>query len=131
MSAVSRISVLATLASLLVAFAATTASAEPKNQYPFTRPAGARALVADVRSVAYPDVAPVPEAKNELPFTREMGDGTGSTSTGGGTGTLVAGGGNSGGVDWALVGWGLAGALTIAGGTAVALSRARLSPSAR
>jgi hypothetical protein len=131
MSAVSRITVLATLAALVTAVAAATASADPKNQYPFTRPVGTRALVADVRSVAYPDLAPVPEAKNELPFTRIVGGGTGSSSSGGTTGTLIAGGGNSGGVDWALVGWGLAGALTIAGGTAVALSRARLSPSAR
>jgi hypothetical protein len=78
-------------------------------------------------------VAPVPEAKNELPFTRQMGVAatTGTPARRGGAAILAAGGGGSGGVDRALLPWGLAGALTIAAGTAVALSHARLSSTAR
>jgi len=47
---------------------ATSAAAEPKNQWPFTRPIDSRILAQDVvkRSATVP---PVGEAKNEPPFT--------------------------------------------------------------
>ncbi len=131
MDASRRIVVLATLVAVVGAFVAGAANAEPKNMSPFTRPVDARVLVQVVRTASATDLAPVPEAKNELPFTRVVGTATGSTSTGGTNGTFALGGGSSGGVDWALVGWVLAAAVTVGGGTAVALSHARLSPRTR
>ncbi len=59
------------LASLVVTLgaAAGAASAEPKNQWPFTRSTDSRALTQALRSGGA-DAAPRPEAKNEPPFTR-------------------------------------------------------------
>ena len=131
MSAAPRIVVLATLVALVAVVAAGIASADPKNQYPFTRPVGTRVLGVDVvRAVAYPDLAPTPEAKNELPFTKQMDTtaaAVGTPTRRGAGAVFAAGGGSPGGLDWALVGWGLAAVLTVAGGSAVALAHARLS----
>jgi hypothetical protein len=131
MSASRKIVVLATLVAFVSAVAAGAANAEPKNVWPFTRPADSRVLGQAVRVSAAVDVAPVPEAKNQLPFTRRMAREGASASTGNSIGTLAGSGGDSGGVDWALVGWGFAAALTLAGGTAVALSSRRLPPHSR
>jgi hypothetical protein len=124
-----RIVVLATLVALVSALAAGTASAERKNQWPFTRPVDSRTLGQAVRAGSTLDVAPVPEAKNELPFTNWVGVRATSSSNAGSTaGALGAGGGDSGGIDWALIGLGFVAAVTLAGGTVVALSSRRLSP---
>jgi hypothetical protein len=123
-----KIVVLATLVALVSAVAAGAANAEPKNQWPFTRPVDARILGQSVRAGSTLDVAPVPEAKNEPPFTDRVGIRVESSGVGATTGTIAAGGGHSGGIDWPLVGLGFVAAVTLAGGSAVALSSRRLSP---
>lgn len=121
----------ATLVALIGAAAVGTANAEPKNQRPFTRPVDARTLNEGVREGTVVGVAPMPEAKNELPFTRSAGlRGVSSADNGSGS-TFVSAGGDSGGVDWTLVGWGSIALLTLAGGTAVALTSRRLPPHSR
>jgi hypothetical protein len=131
MSAHSKLVILATLVALVSAIAAGAANAEPKNQWPFIRPAGARALDQTARLSVALGVAPTPEAKNEMPFIRRIGA-RGTSAAGQGSGVaFAAAGGDSGGVDWTLVGWGLIAAVTVAGGTAVALSSMRLPPRSR
>jgi hypothetical protein len=127
MHASRKIVVLATLVALVSAMAAGAANAEPKNGWPFTRPVDSHTLGHTVRAGATLDVAPVPEAKNEPPFTNHVGI-RGESSGVGATGAIAAGSGDSGGIDWPLVGLGFVAAITVAGGTGVALSSTRLSP---
>lgn len=123
-----KIVVLATLVALVGAFAAGAAKAEPKNERPFTRPVDARIFGQAVRAGSTLDVAPVPEAKNEPPFTTRAGIRGESSSSGSSAGTIARAGADSGGIDWPLVGLGFVAAVTLAGGTAVALSSRRLTP---
>ena len=48
-----------------------TANAEPKNEWPFTRPIRTHTLHQSIRHQAA-DIVATPEAKNELPFTRPI-----------------------------------------------------------
>ena len=123
-----KIVVLATLVALVSAIAADAAKAEPKNEWPFTRPVDSRILGQAVRAGSVLDVAPAPEAKNEPPFTNRAGVRGESSTSGGSTGAFAVGGADSGGLDWPLVGWGFVASVTVAGGIAVALSSRRLSP---
>jgi hypothetical protein len=130
MQARSKIVVAATLVAVVGSLTAGAANAEPKNQRPFTRPVEARTLNAGVRAGTAVEVAPMPEAKNELPFTRTAGV-RGVSSADGGAGITFATGGDPNGIDWTLVGWGSVAFLTVAGGTAVALTSRRLPPRSR
>jgi hypothetical protein len=69
MSVAKKILVLAGLVAVIGCLAG-PANAEPKNQWPFTRPVESRGLAQTVNSMV--DSGPRPEAKNELPFTRPV-----------------------------------------------------------
>jgi hypothetical protein len=102
--------------SIAAGLMAGAASAEPKNQPPFTRPIDARSLTQGVQHQQTIDLPARPEAKNEWPFTRPMGTATGSSS--------VTPSAASGGIDWTLTGWGALVAVTFVGG-GVAVSQLR------
>jgi hypothetical protein len=144
------------LANLVVLLGASAgaASAEPKNQWPFTRSAGGRTLTQAVRSGGA-EAAPRPEPKNEPPFTRVVRPrtvvhgvrlaavdagprpepkneppftnlvGQNGLSHATAGATATVGAGGSGGIDWALGAWGSLVAITLVGG-AVALRRSAL-----
>lgn len=106
------------LSLLIAAVFAGAASAEPKNQAPFTRPIDARSVATGIVDVApvpeaknlmpftrqvVTDVEARPEAKNELPFTRPVAaDATSSASPNG--------------IDWTLTVWVVLAAIALAGG---------------
>ncbi len=117
----SRIRFLFTLAALVAAVAAllpASAGAEPKNEWPFTRPADPRILAQAVREHL---VAPMPrgEPKNELPFTRPVSFPVARQST------VVRS--SSASFHWADAAIGAAGALALVLATAAALTFARRS----
>ncbi len=94
---------------LVLAAGVGRASAEPKNQWPFTRHVDSRALAQSTFHNGVVDVSPRPEPKNEPPFTRivtpSAAHDTSFTATG-----------SSAGFDWPLAGWVALVALTIVGG---------------
>jgi hypothetical protein len=114
-----RIVILSSLVALLSTMIAGAASAEPKNQWPFTRPATSRVLTQAATN-GLVDSAPMPEPKNEWPFTRIVG--TRATSS---AGAATVSNGGSGGIDWPLAGWASLVAVTLVGG-GFALRRAAL-----
>ena len=122
MPALRRILVLATFVAVLGAVVAGAANAEPKNQWPFTRPVDSRSLSQSATN-GIVDPAPRPESKNELPFTRRVD--AGGTSSGGAVTPTAAGG--SGGIDWPLAAWGSLVAITLIGGAFVLLHGTRLT----
>ena len=117
----SRIRFLFTLAALVAAVAAllpASAGAEPKNEWPFTRPADPRILAQAVREHL---VAPMPrgEPKNELPFTRPVSVPVARQSSG-----AVS---NSASFNWTDAAIGASGALAIVLATAAAAALAHRS----
>jgi hypothetical protein len=84
-----------------------SAGAEPKNQWPFTRPANPRTLSA---AVLQPAVQVHGESKNQLPFTRVVGGRAVSNAVIAGqpAGTPV------GGTDWRDLGLGAVAGLALA-----------------
>ena len=153
-----RIVIFSTVVAVFSALVAGAANAEPKNEWPFTRPTSSR-ILTQAASSGVVDATPMPEPKNELPFTRLVGGrglSTAGTSGGGADVTpmpepknelpftrFVGGRGLSarsaprsssgaGGTDWPLVGWGLLVAITLVAGALVlrhdAWSRARNHP---
>lgn len=106
---------LATLTAAAVVAPVASASGEPKNEWPFTRPVAAR-VPAQATSSVTPAPAPVinGEPKNEPPFTQSVA-----------APSLAI---RSGGFEWADAGVGAAGAI---GFVAIALGAAVLTSSNR
>jgi hypothetical protein len=118
-----RILALAGLA-VTIGVLAGSANAEPKNQWPFTRPVASRGLSQNFSRPAA-DPGPRPEAKNELPFTRAV-----VVTTNGqrhGSAALAVPGGNSGGIDWPLAAWVVVAATILTGGAVVFLRSTRFA----
>lgn len=126
MPALHRVLVVATSVALLSAVVAGAANAEPKNQWPFTRPVDSRVL-SQSPTIRIVSPAPRPEPKNELPFTRLV-DTSGAASGGAGAPT---GGRGSSGIDWPLAGWASLVAISLVGGVFVLLRGARVTTPSR
>jgi hypothetical protein len=106
------------LSLLIAAVFAGAASAEPKNQAPFTRPVDARSIAPSIV-----DTAPRPEAKNLMPFTRQVVTDSEARPEAKNqlpftrqVGADATSGASSSGIDWALTAWVALVAIALAGG---------------